>query len=180
MVQQGNAGSSSYICVGVIVAPHGIKGEVKIHSYTEQAEDLTAYGPIYNQSGTKTFRVKIKHVKGDAVIASLEGYPDRNSIETLRGMKLYIPREALPEPEEEEFYHEDLLNMKVVLPDATSFGTVKAIYNFGAGDVMEIALASGKTELLPFTKAVFPVINFKEGFLEAHLPQELIAKEGHE
>lgn len=182
MVNHDNVGNtSSYVCVGVIVAPQGVRGELKLHSYTQNPEDLTAYGPLYNQSGTKTFNLHVKRVQNDVLIATLEGCTDRNAAEVLRGTKLYIPREALPDIEADEFYYEDLLGLKVVRPDLSVVGTVKAIHNFGAGDVLELALLeSDKTEMLPFTREIIPTINLKEGFVVVHLPEVLIAKEGHE
>lgn len=179
MVNQGD--NSSYICVGIILSAHGVKGEVKVHPYTQNPEDLTAYGPLFNQSGSKEFQLRIKRIQNDAVIATISGCNDRNAAEPLRGTKLYIPRDALPETDEDEFYHEDLLNLKVIRQNGTLVGTIKAIHNFGAGDVLEVTLSgSGKTEMIPFTKAVIPDINLAEGFVTMTPPEELIAKEGHD
>lgn len=172
---------STYICMGVILAAHGIKGEVKIHPYSQNPEDLVSYGPLYNQSGDKLYELRIKRVQNNAVIATVKGCNDRNAAEQLRGTKLYIPRQALPEPDAEEFYHEDLLNLKVLLPDATEIGIITAVHNFGAGDMLEVALSgSNKTEMLPFTKAVIPHINLAEGFVTYCPPEVIMAKDGHE
>ena len=173
--------STSYICIGTITSPHGVKGEVKIQPHTQYPDDLTAYGPLYDQSGSKTFGIHIKRIQNDAVIATIDGCNDRNAAEQLRGKKLYVPREALPETEEEEFYHEDLVNLKIRTPEGAEIGIVKAIHNFGAGDIIEISLNdSKKTDMLPFNLDTVPTINIEEGYIIISQPDELIAKEGHD
>lgn len=173
--------SDSYICIGTITSPHGVKGEVKIQPHTQYPDGLTAYGPLYDQYGSKTFEVHIKRIQNTLVIATVDGSSDRNAAEQLRGKKLYVPREALPETEEEEFYREDLVNLKVKTTDGVEVGIVKAIHNFGAGDIIEIGQKdSKKTDMLPFTLETVPTINIEEGYVVIAQPEELIAKEGHD
>lgn len=140
------------IHAATVTGAHGIKGEVKLRSFTDKPEDVAAYGPLYDESGRR-YDLRVRAPAKGAVIAAIEGVRDRDAAEELRGTKLYLPRAALPALAPGEFYYADLVGLTAELADGTSLGTVTGIANFGAGDVIEIA-GSGMTLDLPFTAEV--------------------------
>ncbi|MGB0632745.1 MAG: ribosome maturation factor RimM [Alphaproteobacteria bacterium] len=158
------------VCVGAIAGAHGILGSVRIKPFTDLAEDVAAYGPVSDQSGNRRFEIEIEAVRGGMVIAALDGVADRNAAEALKGLRLYVPKDALPEPDEDEFYHADLLGLEVV-QDGDRIGTVRSIIPAGAGDVLEIDRGPGQEMLLvPFTKAAVPEIDIGAGRLTVDPP----------
>ncbi len=130
--------SKNLICLGEIVAAHGIKGSVKIKTFTEHPEDLVAYGQLTDQN-LKPLKIQIENIKSaSSLLAKIDGCTTRNQSEALIGTKLYIHRDQLPELDEDEFYQEDLVGMEVFDDTGQKVGTVQAIQNFGAGDFLEI------------------------------------------
>jgi len=168
---------SNRVCVGAIVGAHGVRGAVRLKSFTAEPKDIASYGPVEDEKGEKRFRLKVTGEAKGVVIATLPGIADRNAAEALKGMRLYVPRSALPATEdEEEFYHADLIGLRVELADGTLLGTVKSIFDFGAGDVLELAGSGRPGMYLPFTKAVVPVVDLKGGRLIAEPPPEIEAR----
>lgn len=163
------------LCVGVIVGAHGVRGDVRIKSFTAEPGGLTAYGPLSDSAGRRRFRVSILGEARGALRARIDGVDDRDAAEALAGVELYVDREALPEPEEEEYYHSDLIGLRAELEDGTPFGSVRALHDFGAGDVIEIALASGGTAVLPFTREAVPVVDPAAGRIVVRPPEEIEA-----
>ncbi len=165
------------VCVGAIAGAQGINGAVRIKPFTDAPEDVAAYGPVTNQAGDRRFDLDIREVRDGLVIARLEGVSDRNAAEALKGLRLYVARDVLPAPDEDEFYHADLLGLKVVLgegPEEKTVGTVRAIIPAGATEVLEIDRGPGlHTQLVPFTKAAVPVVNIKAGWLRIDPPVEI-------
>ncbi|MCI5050328.1 MAG: ribosome maturation factor RimM [Rickettsiales bacterium] len=160
------------VAVGVITSAHGVRGEVKIKSFTESPEDLTAYGTLTDADG-KALQIQIKgHSKGQ-LIARLKDINDRNQAEALKGKELFIHRDQLPESDDSDgFYITDMIGLKVSLGDGTPFGIIKAVHNFGAGDVIEIKRNdTKKTELLSFTDACFPVVDIKKSLIVCNPPE---------
>lgn len=172
----------SLVCIGVITSAHGVRGQVKVHSYTADPETLFSFGPLFNKNGSKSYTITPQGGGNDAVfIAAIDGITDRNDAEKLHGTELYIARDLLPDTDDEEFYYADLIGLSIVEANGTVFGTVKAIQNYGADDILEITQATtSKTVLLPFTKAIFPDIRLSEGIITFVPPDVVIAKEGHE
>lgn len=165
------AGSRAHVFVGAVAAAHGIKGEVKIKTFTEQPLNVGAYGPLSDEGASRQFKLASLRLAGDGtVIARIDGVADRNAAEALRGLRLYAPRAALPEAGEGEYYHHDLIGLTAVLPDGTVFGTVAGVDNFGAGDVIEIEHA-GETVVLPFTDETVPTVDLAAGRVVIVLPQ---------
>ena len=162
------------ICVGVIVAAHGIKGEVKVKSFTEDAARLASYGPLFDEAGTHKFELTVNAVTKGTVIAAIKGVGNRNAAEVLKGTKLFVPRGALPELAEEEFYHADLIGLTAALRDGTELGAVTAVHNFGAGDVIEVKRKNGGTLDIPFTNTIVPVVDIEAGRIVIEPPDGLV------
>jgi 16S rRNA processing protein RimM len=166
------------VCVGMIVGAHGVRGAVKVKSFTETPEDVTAYGPLSDQHGTRRFVLTpIGAVRGN-ILAEVEGVNDRNAAEALRGLRLYVDRDVFPPTEEDEFYHTDLIGMTAETVGGEVLGTVRAVYNHGAGDIIELALPSGAMAALPFTKAAVPVVDMAGRRLVVDPPEGVLPEKG--
>ena len=156
----GEDGESERVCVAQIGAPHGLRGEVRLAAFTEDPMALPDYGPLETEDGSRVLRIEAMRPAKNLLIARFAGITDRNGAAELTHAKLYIPRGRLPEPEEETFYHRDLIGLEARDTDGTSIGTICAVQNFGAGDLIEIApRAGGAAFLLPFTKQFVPVVD---------------------
>ncbi len=163
------------VLLGQIVGAHGLKGEVKIASFTARVEDVAAYGPLASEDGARTFAIEAFRVAGNgAMIARLAGICDRDAAEALRGTSLYVRREVLPEVsgDEEEYYHSDLVGLTATSADGESVGHVIAVQNFGAGDLLEIRrVETRQSELIPFDKAHVPHVDIVRGQVTVIMPQ---------
>ena len=126
------------ILMGRIAAAHGLKGLVKLQSFTGEPAAIGRYGPLRDATGQRRFEVTVQNLVKGGVVARIAGVADRTAAEKLRGIELYLPREALPPAAEGEYYHADLVGLAVVLSDGTPFGVVRAVENFGAGDLLAI------------------------------------------
>lgn len=162
------------VCLGIVVGAHGVDGLIRVKSFTADADDIAAYGPVTDETGTRRLRLAVAgHVHG-AVLVRLEGVTTRDEAQALRGMRLYVSRDVLPTLEdEEEYYYADLVGLAAENPQGTALGCVKAIHNFGAGDVIELQGEKGAL-LLPFTREVVPVVDLAGGRLVVNPPRELI------
>ena len=147
------------ICVAQIGAAHGIRGEVRLRSFTGDPMAIASYGPLESEDGTRRFTIETLRPAKDHFVARLEGVGDRNAAEQLTNLRLYVARDRLPPAGDGEFYHADLVGLAAVTPDGAALGTVTAVHNFGAGDVIEIKPASGEALLVPFTDAAVPEID---------------------
>jgi 16S rRNA processing protein RimM len=152
------------ICLGQIGAPHGVRGEVRLHSFTADPAAIATYGPLESEDG-RVFEIESLRPAKDHFVATFAGVADRNGAELLVNIKLYVPRDRLPEPEApNEFYHADLIGLAVINRDGQKRGTVIAVHNFGAGDLIEVQPdAGGKTELLPFDAVNVPTVDLDAG-----------------
>lgn len=160
------------ICIGIIVSPHGIKGAVKIKTFTEKPENVSLYGELIN--GDESYEIEsISVVSANLIIAKLRYINSRDEAELLRNKKLYVAQDRLPKLDNEnEFYQNDLINMEVRLENNTPYGYVKSIYNFGSGDILEILVTSTKKSvMLSFTKETFLHVNMKERYLVLSIPE---------
>ena len=164
--------SANLLLVGRIGAAHGIKGEVRVQSFTEDPLALVSYGPLATSKPGLTIRILAARTTTNVLVARLEGVNDRTAAEKLNGVELFIDRALLPDPDDEDdFYHADLLGLRAQLADGTLLGKVSAVPNFGAGDLIEVRdERSGDTYLYPFTKAVVPEVNIGEGYLVIEVP----------
>lgn len=170
------APANSRVCMGVVGAPHGVRGAVRIKSFTDAPEAIAGYGALEDETGARRFTLRvIGSAKGDGmVIATLSGVADRDAAEALRGLRLYAPRAALPAPAADEFYHADLIGLAAELGDGAVLGTVIAVHDFGAGDMIEIAPATGRPVLVPFTRAAVPVVDVAGGRVVIDPPDGLL------
>lgn len=160
------------ICLGAIVGVHGIKGEVKVKSFTEHEKDVAKYGEVENEAGDRKFSLKVVGHSKELLRVKIKGCDDRNTAETLIGTGLYVSKDVLPQLEEEEFYHADLIGLDAKeISSQKVIGKVDAIYNFGAGDLIDIKFSDGGSEVLPFTKEYVSEINIKDGFIIVKLIQ---------
>jgi 16S rRNA processing protein RimM len=160
------------ICVGAIAGAHGVKGLVKIKSFTEEPDGVAAYGPLSDEAGEREFTLALTGRAKGLIIARIDGVEDRNAAEALRGTRLYVERAALPPTAEEAYYHTDLIGLEAVGMDGAPVGEVKALYNYGAGDVIEIQRRDKDLLLLPFTKAAVPEVDLEGGRLVVREPEE--------
>jgi len=153
------------ILMGVISGPHGVKGLVKVRSYTENPKDIFAYGTLYDETLTREFCLTLKGSGKDCFLTAVKGCENRNKAEELKGTKLYVKKESLPELEEETFWHDDLIGMEVKDKAGKLYGKVAAVYNFGAGDILDVKADDAKSVMIPFTKAEVPEVNVGENHL---------------
>ncbi len=167
------------IRVARIGAAHGIRGEVKLWSFTEDPLAVTSYGPLETADGARRFDIEAARLAKDHLVARLKGVADRDAAEKLRNTDLFVPRDRLPPIEDADtFYHADLIGLAAVGEDGATLGTVTAIHNFGAGDLIEIApAAGGEALLLPFNETTVPAIDLKMGRLVVVPPAVIEAKE---
>ncbi len=163
------------VCIAVVTGAHGVRGAVRLKTFTARPEDVAAYGPVSDESGGRTFRLTVTGRRTGGVIARLDGIEDREAAEALKGLRLHVPRSALPEPGEDEFYHADLLGLAVETTDGRRLGRVRAVFDFGAGDVIEVAGDEGAPLVLPFTRRVVPVVDLAGGRLVVELPDGIEA-----
>lgn len=155
------------VCVAQIGAAHGVRGEVRLWTYTQDALAVLDYGPLETEDGKRT--IEITHVRAAQkhLVARIAGIDDRDAAETLRNTKLYVARDKLPPVEDDEtFYHADLIGLTAVTEGGAALGTVSAVHNFGAGDILEITPpGDGDSLLIPFTTEAVPAVDLKAGRL---------------
>jgi 16S rRNA processing protein RimM len=165
---------AAHICIARIGAAHGVRGAVKLWTFTEDPLAVKAYGPLLTKDGARSFEVATAREAKGHLVATLKGIATREDAERLNGLELYVAREKLPATEEDEYYHADLIGLAAVNAASEPIGRVTAIHNFGAGDIIEIAPPQGATMLLPFTKAVVPSVDLAAGRVVIELPDEIV------
>ena len=167
--------ASAKVCLAAIAGVHGVQGLVKLKTFTERPEDVVAYGPLSDESGGRQFRLTLRGTQKGLLLAAIEGVSDRTAAEALKGLRLYVAREALPPPEDpEEFYHADLIGLAVEDIDGKPLGVVRAVEDFGAGPLLDVESDTGSF-LLPFTLAVVPLVDLSGRRLVADPPVALDA-----
>jgi len=153
----------SRVCIAQIGAAHGVRGEVRLKPFTEDPLAVTRYGVLESEDGKRRFEIEAVRPAKDMLVARLKGVTDRNAAEALKNIRLYVARAKLPKPNADEFYHADLVGLTAQKKNGETVGTVKAIHNFGAGDLLEIEAASGATIMLPFNETTVPVVDVAGG-----------------
>jgi 16S rRNA processing protein RimM len=165
--------SDRLILIGRVAGPFGVRGELRIAAYGEDPLALLRYRRLLREDGAPVLTLTGGRAAKGELIARAEEVADRTAVEALKGCRLYVPRAALPEPEEDEFYLADLIGLEVRAPDGAALGRVSAVHDFGAGDVLEIAPPDGAPPwMAPFTKASVPEVRIAEGWLVANPPPE--------
>lgn len=158
------------ICVGAIAGAFGVQGEVRLKSFTSDAQDVASYGPLTTEDGKRAFQIKLTRSVAGGLGARLSGVETREQAEALKGTTLWAPREVLPNLADDEFYHTDLIGLEVFDTGGQPLGRVRAVYDHGAGDILEVV---GKDILLlPFTRAVVPTVDLTVGRIVADPPGE--------
>lgn len=162
------------ILIGRIVGVRGVQGDIRIKSFTSAPEDIGSYGPFYDASGQRSFTVTVLGASKGVVIGHIEGIENRTEAEALKGMDLYVPREALPAIEEEDsFYQVDLIGLTAEDEDGNILGSVSAVHDYGAGDILEIAREGEEDLLVPFTKEAVPEVDIGGGRIVCKPPKEI-------
>lgn len=166
-----------HILLGAIIGAQGLKGEVKVKTFTQSPESLGAYGLLHSADGRRFRVVSARAIKNDAAIVRFEGVSDREGAEALKGLELFVHRDQLPDTEAGEYYHADLIGLSAEDEEGRLIGKVRSIHNFGAGDVIEIERADGSDVLLPFNREFVPVVDVKAGRLVIAAPED--SEESH-
>lgn len=167
--------ASAKVCLAAIAGAHGVRGLVKLKTFTERPEDVVAYGPLSDESGGRQFRLTLRGTQKGLLLVAIEGVSDRTAAEALKGLRLYVAREALPTPEDpEEFYHADLIGLAVEDTDGKPLGVVRAVEDFGAGPLLDVESDTGSI-MLPFTLSVVPLVDLPGRRLVADPPIALDA-----
>ena len=166
------AAADNKVCVARIGAAHGVRGEMKLWSFTEDPAAVADYGPFETQDGKRQFDIEAMRAAKDHFVVRLSGVADRTAAEKLTNTDLYVPRDRLPPIDEDDtFYHTDLLGLAAATPEGVALGKVTGLYNFGAGDLIEITTPQGgEPMLLPFTNAVVPDVDITAGKIVVVLP----------
>lgn len=160
------------ILVGRVAGAFGVKGEVRLTAYTEDPSSLADYGPLLREDGSPGLTLGPGRAAKNEYICRAREVETREQAEALRGLKLYIPRDALPEPEEDEFYLSDLIGLAVVTPEGERLGAIKSVQDFGAGDLLEIQPDAGPSWYIAFTRETVPEVRIAEGRVVAVKPAE--------
>lgn len=174
MASRPNAGRETRVCVAQIGAAHGLKGEVRLWSFTEDPSAVARYGALETEDGSRRLEISSLRAAKDCFIAKLHGVDDRNAAEALRNTKLYIERDRLPDTEDDDtFYHADLIGLAAFDADGSKIGDVVAVQNFGAGDIIEVRRADSSTVMYPFNEAVVPEIDIAAERMTIVPPEEV-------
>lgn len=162
------------VCVGSIAGAFGVQGEVRLKSFCADPEAIADYGPLYTEDGRRSFTVKLTRPVAGGLGARLSGVATKEQADALRGINLYADRDRLPNLPDDEFYHTDLIGLQAFDTGGKLLGTVRAIHNHGAGDLLEVHGPGRKQPLLlPFTVAVVPTVDLKSGRVVVNLPEGL-------
>lgn len=165
------------IHVGTITGAHGVRGEVKIKSFTEEPRAIARYGEVSDRTGARKFAIRARGVVRGMVVAMLSGVEDRNAAEALKGLELYVPRARFPRAKREEWYVADLVGLDAEDGAGRKLGRVVTVDNYGAGDVIEIRRDDGAALVLPFTRRAVPVVDIDARRIVIDPPVEIEARE---
>lgn len=162
------------ICVGAIAGAYGVRGDVRLKSFCAVPEDIAAYAPLTDESGTRSFDLDLTGTIAQGFAARIAGVTTKEAADALRGLRLYAPRDRLPSLPDDEFYHADLIGLDVHDTGGARLGRVTAVQNHGASDLLEIDTGTGRaTVLLPFTLAAVPTVDLSARRIVADPPEGL-------
>lgn len=174
MTQDGSSGGGRRVLLGHIAGAHGIRGAVLVRSYTAEPEAIAGYGPLESEAGDAHFELAVEGTTTKGLICRIDGVTDRTRAEALKGVALYLPRERLPPPEDGAYYYVDLVGLSVATESGAALGTVVAVQNYGAGDILEVRPAGGKqTVLYPMIEAVVRRVDLDGGIIVLAPPEEV-------
>jgi 16S rRNA processing protein RimM len=161
------------VCLGRAIGARGLKGEVRIKTFTEDPLAIGAYGPLQDEARTRQFEISNVQTAKDGVVARLKGVSTREEADALKGVEFYVDRDRLPDVEDDStFYFEDLIGLVAINENGSALGQVVAVQNFGAGDLLEVRPATGgATVLVPFTRKIVPDIDKEAGWLLMLAPE---------
>ncbi|MEJ0071351.1 MAG: ribosome maturation factor RimM [Pseudomonadota bacterium] len=165
--------SQERVCVGQFAGAHGVRGLARLKPFTAQAADVAHYGPVETEDASRRFALELVGQAKGVVIVRVDGIADRDAAQALAGTRLYVARARLPAPDADEFYHADLVGLAVASPDGAPLGTIRALHDFGAGDLLELALTDGSAVMVPFSRAVVPEIDLAQRRAVVVLPVEV-------
>ena len=170
--------NNKFVLLGRFGAPHGVRGEIRLQSFTGDPAAVAKLFPLTDASGARAFALRaLRPLREDMFVAAIDGVNDRTAAEKLTNLELFADRAKFPAAADDEFYIADLVGLDAVLENGASAGRVVASHNFGAGDILEIASASGETTMLPFTRACVPVVDIANGKIVVSPPAEIEARE---
>ena len=158
-----------------IGAAHGLKGEVRLRSFTGDLHAFAQYGSLQTEDGARQLEIESQRAAKDDFIVRFRGVSDRDAAEALRNVNLYVEREKLPPPDDGEFYHADLIGLRAVSASGEALGEVIAIHNFGAGDIVQLKLTDGATTMLAFDETTVPKVDIAGGQIVVQMPAEIVA-----
>ena len=165
------------VCVGAIAGAFGVRGEARLKSFCAEPAAIAGYGPLATEDGARRFDVAgLRPIKG-GFAARLSGVGTREEAEALKGTRLCVPRERLPSLGDDEFYHADLVGLEVVDTGGAPLGRVRAIFDHGAGDILEVTGAGGAALLVPFTRAAVPTVDLAAGRVVVDPPEETVPED---
>lgn len=164
------------ICVGAIMGAFGVKGEVRLKSFCADPAAIGDYSPLWSEDGKQSFEIKVTGPIKGGFAARIKNVRYKDQADALRGTALYVNRDALPNLPDDEFYHADLIGLEVVDTGGVVLGRVRAVFDHGAGDLLEL-VGKGDPVLLPFTRAAVPTVDLASGRIVADPPDGLFSKE---
>lgn len=166
---------SDRVCVAAIAGAFGVRGEVRLKSFTADPEACATYGPLSNEAGDQSFSVRLVQAVKGGFAARLSGVASKEAADALRGVRLYAPRDALPDLPDDEFYHTDLIGLEAFDTGGEKLGRVKAVLNHGASDLLELDRGRGEASVLvPFTQAIVPTVDLSKGRIVIDPPEGLL------
>lgn len=174
MTERERPRPQAMVCVGAVTGARGLKGDVRIKSFTADPGDVAAYGPVTDETGERSFGIRVTGRSKDQLIARIDGIEDRDAAEALKGTELYVPRSALPETEAGTYYHADLVGLGVETGGGRALGRIKAVHNFGAGDVIEVVADEGRGVMVPFNDRVVTAVDLKNRRVVIEPPKGLL------
>ena len=161
------------VLVGVFGAPHGVRGELRLKSYMQDPASIDSYGFLSDSAGRRYDLTAVRPLKDDLLVVRVKGVADRDAAQKLTNLQLFIARAKLPPPAEDEFYCRDLIGLRAETSEGFLLGTIVAVPNYGAGDILEVAPPAGETLLFPFTRAVVPQVDLAAGKVIVEPPVEV-------
>jgi 16S rRNA processing protein RimM len=165
------------ILVGVFLGPHGVRGQVRLGTFTDDPESIFEYEPLTDEKASRVFELTPRGIGKDHYIVSVNGCTTREEAEKLKGVKLYVERDVLPQADEGEYYFTDLIGLSAQDATGRQVGKVIDVHDYGAGAFLEIKPATAKSFMLPFKDAFVPTVDLTKGFVEVVIPEGWLADE---